>query len=68
MPQKHDIGYQKRLKSTPPMEIDELKLHRAKAVHPGPLPERLKNKDDEDESAKDYARRILTDAQRLRKR
>ena len=66
MSQKHDIGYKKRLLSQPPMSKDELKLWRAKRLHPGPLPERFKNKDGEEESDKDYARRIMNDPLRSR--
>lgn len=63
--QKHDLGYQKRQKAKPPLEIDGLKLLRAKRLHPGPLPERNVDKDGEEESDGSYARRILGDFTRI---
>lgn len=61
MPQRHDIGYQKRLAARPPMEREALKLWRAKLKHPGPLPERFIDKEGEEESDGDYANRINSD-------
>ena len=59
--QRHDIGYQKNVTGQKPKSREALALERAKRRHPGPLPERGKNKYDEDEDDRNYRERIMND-------